>query len=79
MATSRARLGFESGTALDGGARCDECRRAHNAREAARRAERKAAGRCTVCGERAVRVEGEPLATCTTHREYYRARAAASQ
>ena len=28
------------------GARCDGCRAAHNAREAARRAERKAAGKC---------------------------------
>lgn len=59
------------------GARCAECSAAHNAREAARRAERKADGKCTVCGERAVRVDGGALTTCKAHREYYRARAAA--
>jgi len=58
------------------GARCADCRVAHNAREAERRRARKAAGACTVCGERAVRVDGVRLTTCAVHREYYRARAA---
>jgi len=58
-----------------GGARCDECRLAHNARETARRDERKARGRCTVCGERAATIGGEALTTCPTHREYYAERA----
>ena len=62
--------------ALEGAARCDTCRKAHNARESARRAERKDAGKCTVCGERAVKVDGVRLSTCETHREYFRARAA---
>lgn len=58
------------------GARCAACAAAHSAREAVRRAERKAAGKCTVCGERAVRVDGQTLTTCKAHREYFRARAA---
>lgn len=64
-------------TADPAGARmCVPCRAAHAAKEAARRAARKADGRCVVCARRAARVEGEPLTTCPTHREYYRARAA---
>lgn len=63
-------------SALDGGQRCEQCRRSHNAREARRRASRKAEGKCSVCGERAVKVGGVALTTCATHREYYRARAA---
>lgn len=58
---------------VDGG-RCDSCRALHNAREASRRAERKAAAKCTVCGGRAVVLDGAPLTLCKTHREYYRAR-----
>lgn len=63
------------------GARCDACRVAHNAREATRRADRKAAGKCTVagCSKRARRVDGVTLATCAEHGEYFRARAAASR
>lgn len=56
--------------------KCDSCRAVHNANEAARRAARKAEGNCVVCGARAVKVDGESLTTCKTHREYYRARAA---
>lgn len=62
--------------ALEDAARCDECRVAHNAREARRRKARRKAGECTVCGASAVVVDGEPLATCKVHREYYRARQA---
>lgn len=62
-------------TAAEGGARCEACRLAHNAREAARRDDRKARGRCAVCGERAATVAGEPLTTCPTHRAYYAERA----
>lgn len=65
--------------AVAGRARCAACGKEHNAREAARRAERKAAAKCVVCGERAARVDGEPLSTCPTHREYFRARAAESR
>jgi hypothetical protein len=61
------------------GSRCAECKVAHNAREAARRAERQAAGRCTVCGKRAIKVAGVLLTTCKTHREYFRARDEASR
>ena len=60
------------------GPRCEACRRRHNAKEAARRAERKAAGRCTVCGAKGARVNGGTLTVCPTHREYYAARARAS-
>jgi aerobic-type carbon monoxide dehydrogenase small subunit (CoxS/CutS family) len=56
--------------------RCAECRLAHNAREAARRKARRTAALCTVCGAKAVTVDGEPLSTCKAHREYYRTRAA---
>lgn len=64
-------------TVLDEGGRCcASCRREHNAREAARRAERKAAKACTVCGKPVVRVDGVALTTCKAHREYFRARAA---
>jgi len=57
--------------------RCKVCARAHNAREAARRAERKRKHLCRVCGAKAVKSEtGERLSTCAVHREYYRARAA---
>lgn len=61
------------------GARCDVCRVAHNAREAGRRAARKAACKCVVCGKRAAVVAGVALSTCAAHREYYRVRAAASR
>ena len=57
------------------GGRCDPCRKAHNARETARRQARKAARRCTVCGRKAARVGGQALTTCPTHREYYATRA----
>lgn len=57
------------------GARCATCRLAHNARSAKRRAALLAAGQCTVCGGRAVRVAGALLTTCGVHREYYRVRA----
>lgn len=57
------------------GARCKACRAAHNEREANRREARRKAARCTVCGAKAVLVDGAPLATCKVHREYYRARA----
>lgn len=56
---------------------CDGCREKHNALEAARRAERKAAGKCVVCGGAAVKLDGTRLSTCKTHREYFRARAVA--
>lgn len=56
------------------GARCKACAAFHAEREAARRAKRKAAGECVVCGARAARVDGQSLTTCPTHREYYRAR-----
>jgi len=70
--------GRESGCTADceEGGRCDNCRAAHNARETARRAERKAAGKCTVCGAKGVVVNGVRLTVCKTHREYYRVRAA---
>lgn len=55
-----------------GRARCAACAKAHRAQEAARRAERKAEGKCVVCGARAARVGGEPLTVCPAHREYYR-------
>ncbi len=61
--------------ALEGMHRCAECRTAHNAREAARRKARRKAGVCTVCGAKAVLVDGATLTTCKTHREYYRERA----
>ena len=57
-----------------GAARCKACAKAHAAREAARRAERKAARLCGVCGAPAVRVAGVYRSTCETHREYFRAR-----
>lgn len=63
-------------TAPKGTSRCDGCRAAHNAREAARRAERRTAGKCVVCGKAAVKIDGKPLRTCKAHREYFRARAA---
>lgn len=56
--------------------RCKPCAKAHSAREADRRAQRREAGKCTVCGARAVKVGGVALTTCAEHREYYRARAA---
>jgi hypothetical protein len=62
--------------ALDGMQRCAVCRVAHNAREAKRRKARRKAGECTVCGAKAIVVDGWTLSTCETHREYYRARAA---
>jgi cob(I)alamin adenosyltransferase len=46
------------------GARCEACGRAHNAREAVRRAERKAKRLCWVCGDKAVK----GLASCEDHR-----------
>lgn len=76
----RSRSGWYPGRCKDctyaatDGARCADCRHAHNAREQARRAERRAAGKCTVCGDPAVSVAGARLTTCATHREYYRAR-----
>lgn len=54
-----------------GRSRCAACAKAHNAREAARRAERKAAGKCVVCGVRAARSAGEALTVCPEHRAYY--------
>lgn len=61
----------------DEGGRCDHCRAVHNRRETARRAERKAAQRCTVCGAKAARVGGQSLTTCPAHRAYYAERARA--
>ncbi len=70
--------GREAGCTQDcpEGSRCDNCRALHNAREKARQADRKAAGKCVACGHRAVVVEGVSLTLCKAHREYYRARAA---
>jgi hypothetical protein len=63
-------------TADNGDARmCDNCRAEHNRRERGRRAALRAAAKCTVCGGRAVVVDGKALSTCKVHREYYRARA----
>lgn len=69
--------GREAGCTADceAGSRCANCRRRHNARETARRIERKARRRCTACGAKAVKVGGQPLTTCQTHREYYAERA----
>lgn len=63
-----------------GRAKCKSCR-AVLARDAAtRRAERKRARACTVCGKAAAKGEdGQLLATCAAHREYYRARAVVSR
>lgn len=61
---------------MKGARRCKACALTHNARETARRAERRARGLCHVCGGKGARVDGETLSTCPTHREYYRARAA---
>lgn len=63
--------------AAEDSARCETCRPLHNAREQARREERKRKRQCRVCGAKAVKDEaGRLLSTCSTHREYYRARAA---
>ena len=69
--------GREAGCTADceAGGRCANCRRLHNARETARRVERKARRRCTACGARAAKVGGQVLTTCQTHREYYAERA----
>ena len=48
------------------GARCDGCRLAHNARESARRAERKRRDQCWVCGVKAL--TGERV--CGSHESY---------
>jgi hypothetical protein len=57
----------------EGGRRCDACRLLHNAREQARREERKRKRQCRVCGEKAIKDDsGRLLSTCQTHREYYR-------
>lgn len=61
----------------EGRCMCPSCARTHADNAAARRAERKAAGKCSVCGKAAFKVEGARLSTCKTHREYYRARSAA--
>jgi len=62
---------------LPGGRRCKGCKALHNAREQARREERKRKRLCRVCGEKAAKDEaGNVLSTCGTHREYYRARVA---
>ena len=56
-----------------GGRRCDDCTELHNAREQARREERKRKRLCRVCGAKAVKGDdGRLLSTCQTHREYYR-------
>lgn len=62
--------------AAEGSARCAECAPLHNAREQARRDERKRKHQCRVCGQRATKDEaGNLLSTCAVHLEYYRARA----
>lgn len=59
----------------EGGRRCEDCTARHNAREQARRAERKRRRLCRVCGDKAVKdAAGVLLTTCERHREYYRAR-----
>jgi hypothetical protein len=64
------------GAAVAKGARCCEtCRLEHARRAAEWRARCKRAKACTVCGARAVVVNGSPLTLCKVHREYYRARA----
>ena len=71
--------GREAGCTADpkpGATRCDNCKRAHNERERARRKSRRKAHRCTVCGARAVVVNGVALATCQLHREYFAERSA---
>jgi hypothetical protein len=65
--------------AIKNAARCEACRKEHNKVEARRRRERKEAGLCTVCGGKAIVVDGEPLTTCKTHREYYAERARAAR
>lgn len=63
---------------LPGKKRCKRCTRLHNLREAARRAERRAAGLCTVCGVPAV-VDDDGIAMihCDEHRAAYAIRRAA--
>jgi hypothetical protein len=66
-----------SAAPLPDGRRCEVCKATHNARERARREERKRKRLCRVCGEKAAKDEaGNVLSTCGTHREYYRARVA---
>lgn len=49
--------------------RCRACRKAHNARERERRAERKRKRLCWACPDKAVKDEwGQWLASCEAHR-----------
>jgi hypothetical protein len=61
-----------------GESRCKVCRAAHNAREAARRAARRAECKCWVCGAEARLVGGVYQATCEVH-QHYRREVSASQ
>lgn len=69
--------GREAGCTGDGSPRCENCRLIHNERERTRRQARRQACRCTVCGSKAVKVNGIALSTCAVHREYYSERARA--
>jgi hypothetical protein len=58
--------------------RCENCAKLHNAREQARRAERKRRRLCHVCGAKVVKDDaGNLLTTCAVHREYFAARSRA--
>jgi hypothetical protein len=55
-----------------GKVRCEECAELHNLTEAKRRAERRAAGLCVVCGApAALDDDGEPQSLCPADRETY--------
>jgi len=55
-----------------GESRCQNCKAAHNAREAARRAARRATCKCWVCGDDAMLVRGVFAKTCEEHEHYRR-------
>lgn len=55
-----------------GASRCANCKAAHNAREAARRAARRKECQCWVCGADSLVVGGVYQPTCAAHVHYRR-------
>ena len=76
----RARRAGCTGDPEPGRSKCAHCRAVLARDEATRRAARRAACACIVCGADAdVGADGQPLGTCPTHREYFRSRAVADR
>jgi hypothetical protein len=68
-----------TGKPSKGSSRCKACATVNAARERSRRAARKLAGECTVCGDPVEVKNGKRLTMCQRHLGYYKDRSAVAR